>query len=569
MRRVIAPLGICGLVLAFAIGAQAQVNAPVTPPRGPINPPGVPTGAPLPAITPTPAPSGSPDTPASPAPSPASATPAPVMTVPPTPVPIVVEPPAPAVEPGKVVQARVSGVLGTIVATSADPAVADVIADQNQRAIFITGRKVGTTVITVKDDRGMTRDVPVRVAYAAGVVADETSLRITGNPASNFFLREAVANAAQRAATLRPGAALKIYPDALNVRGKLGIDSLTSIDVPVQIVGDSYLPANGVTRVHVENFALPKIQPSMLLVSDYPETLRSGGVLFTADLGRREAQRFLYYHYNPANQPNRRILLKVQNPSNEPATVQFISGSAGPGPNEMEVGHLSTQRFLVREYANEGTVVTIPPNATVNLVDHALPAGSIVSALLQLREVEGSPLHLTLVAQDATAPLDQPVDTTQLLAGDVKHARGIYQVPEFFFDYSYPVDGENLEIPIGQLPLPNLRQGEALSGDYGVKQTVTVRIVNSTARAAQVAIYANPRGGRATGTFLIDQTLVQAHALASFSKYKIWQQIVPAHTYQSVKVTTMPEGGSSYPLRLILAPDDGSVPLGAPGSPIY
>ncbi|GAC1413287.1 MAG: hypothetical protein NVSMB64_23550 [Candidatus Velthaea sp.] len=566
MRRVIAPLGIGTLVLALGFGAQAQVNPPVTPPAGPLNPPGVPTGAPLPAITPTPAPSGSPDLSASPS---AAATPAPVLTPPPTPVPIVVEPPAPAVEPGKVVEARVSGVLGTIVATSADPTIADVVADQNQRTIYITGRKVGSTIVTVKDDRGMTRDVPVRVAYAAGVVADETSLRITGNPASNFFLREAVANAAQRAATQRPGAVVRTYPDTLTVHGKLGIDGLTSIDVPVQITGDQYITANGSTRVNVENFALPKIQPSMLLVSDYPETLRANGVLFTADLGRREAQRFLYYHYNPANQPNRRILLRVQNPSNEPATVQFISGSAGPGANEMEVGHLSTQRFLVREYANEGTVITIPANATVNLVDHSLPAGSIVSALLQLREVEGSPLHLTLVAQDAAAPLDQSVDTTQLLAGDVKHARGAYDVPEFFFDYSYPVDGESLEIPIGQLPLPNLRQGEALAGDYGVKQTVTVRIVNNTARSAQVAIYANPRGGRATGTFLIDQTIVQAHALPSFSKYKIWQQTVPARTYQSVRVTTMPEGGSSYPLRLIFASDDGSVPPGAPGSPIY
>jgi hypothetical protein len=31
----------------------------------------------------------------------------------------------------------------------------------------------------------------------------------------------------------------------------------------------------------------------------------------------------------------------------------------------------------------------------------------------------------------------------------------------------------------------------------------------------------------------------------------------------------MPEGGSSYPLRLIFAQDDGSVAPGAPGSPVY
>ena len=38
--------------------------------------------------------------------------------------------------------------------------------------------------------------------------------------------------------------------------------------------------------------------------------------------------------------------------------------------------------------------------------------------------------------------------------------------------------------------------------------------------ARNVALYANPRGGRATGTFIIDGVLVQAHALPPFSHYK-------------------------------------------------
>jgi hypothetical protein len=468
------------------------------------------------------------------------------------------------------VQVRLSGIYGAIVATSADPQIADVVADQNERMLSIAGHAVGTTVISVKDDREVvTRDIPVRVAYAAGSAGDRTAIRVTGNPATTTFLREAAAAAAQRVATLRPGAAVQISPDTLNIRGNLNVDDRTAIDVPLQITGDGYIPVNGTTHVDIENVALPNIQPARLLVSDYPETLSANGVLFTADLDRRDAQRFLYYHYNPAGQPSRRILLRASNASAQPATLQFISGSAGPETNEMEVGHLSTQRFLVRELQNEGSVVTIPPSATVNIVDHPLPPGTIVSALLQLREIDGNPVHLTLIAQDAGAPLDQSADTTQLLSGGVAHARGEYQVPQFYFDYSYDVQAENLEIPIGQLPLPNLRQGEALAGDYGVQQAVTVTIVNSGSAGTPVAIYANPRGGRATGTFLIDRTLVQTHALPAFSRYKIWQETIAAHTFRRVQIITMPEGGSSYPLRLIFAPDDGTVPPYAPGSPVY
>ena len=247
----------------------------------------------------------------------------------------------------------------------------------------------------------------------------------------------------------------------------------------------------------------------------------------------------------------------------------MIDGSAGPGANEMEVGHTSTKRFLVREARNEGSVLTIAPGATVNLVDHPLPPQNVVSAILQLRLVSGDPLDLALVAQDALAPTDQSIDTTTLLAGGAPHARGVYPVPTFFFERTYDVDGADLDIPIGQLPLPNLREGEALSGDYGVEQSMSVVVVNMTRGPRSIALYANPRGGRATGTFLIDGTLVQAHALAAFSRYKIWQETINAGTFRRIRIVTMPEGGSSYPLRLTFAQDDGSVSPGAPGSPIY
>jgi hypothetical protein len=558
LRRVLAPLTSLAAVCAVALAAAAQVNPPVPPPSGPVNPPGS-------VATPVP---GSPVTPApGPAETPGAYTPAPIAT--PTPPPIIVEPPQVSVEPGKTVTARVNSSLGAITVTIADPAVATAVVDPVQRVLYVTGVKVGATTATVTDSRGVARDVPIRVAFAAGSVADETTLRVTGNPTSADYLREAIALAVTRAATLRSGASINVPLDTIPVHGNLKIDDRAEFNVSSQIAGNGYLPVNGMTHVIVENTALPSIQPARLLVSDYPERLTANGVLFTARLDRAQAQRFLYYHFNPATEPARRILLKARNASNAPATVQIIDGSAGPGTNEMEVGHLSTKRFLVREARNEGQVMTIAPGATMNLVDHPLPAANVVSAILQLRLVSGDPLDLTLVAQDALAPTDQSVDTVQLLAGGAPHARGVYPVPTFFFERTYDVDGADLDIPIGQLPLPNLREGEALSGDYGVEQSMNVVIVNMTRGPRAIALYANPRGGRATGTFLIDGTLVQAHALAAFSRFKIWQETINAGTFRRIRIVTMPEGGSSYPLRLTFAQDDGSVGPGAPGSPIY
>lgn len=579
MRRVIAPFSSFALVCALALAASAQVNPPVTPPPGPVNPPGgIVTPVPPPPPVPPPQPPGIPPAGAAPGTAPTvtpgetqsiPGVPTPVPTAEPTQPPIVIEPPQIGVEPQKRASARINSSLGALTVTVADPTIAAAVVDQPQRVLYVDGLKLGSTTVTVTDGRGVSRTVPVLVAYAAGTVADGAALRITGNPASASYLRDALAEAATRAATMRSGASIRVSSDTIVVHGDLKLDNRTQVDVPVTIDGSGYFGVTGTTHVTVENVALPPIFPQRLLVSDYPERLTADGVLFSARLDTKTPQRFLYYHFNPATEPGRRILLKARNSSNAPATVQMVAGSAGPGTNEAEVGHLSTKRFLVREARNEGTILTVAPGATMNLVDHPLPPTNVVSAILQLRLVSGDPLDLTLVAQNANAPLDQDAGTTQLLSGGAPHARGVYPVPTFYFERTYDADGADLEIPIGQLPLPNLREGEALSGDYGVEQSMTVIINNMTRGSRNVALYANPRGGKATGTFLIDGTLVQAHGLAAFSKYKIWQERINPGTFRRIHVVTMPEGGSSYPLRLIFAPDDGSVPPFAPGSPIY
>ena len=189
MRRVIAPFSILAFVVAVALAAAAQTS----PPPGTPSP--APAGAPS---TPTPAASETPAEAATPTPPP--------YLFAPTPPPIIVEPPEVGVEPGKTASARINSVLGTVAVTVADPAVATAVVDQLNRVLFVSGVKLGTTTITLTDSRGVTRDVPVRVAYAAGSAADEIALRITGNPASAAFVRQAVAEAVERAATQRPGA---------------------------------------------------------------------------------------------------------------------------------------------------------------------------------------------------------------------------------------------------------------------------------------------------------------------------------------------------------------------------
>jgi len=566
------------LVAALTVAAAAAVcatapaqQAPATPtpafPSQPVVSP-FPTATPAPLIVAPPAQTELPSGVPSGVPS-GAASAAPTVAPSPTPPPVTVSPEAASVAVGSTVRLQVGSALGTIAAVAKDPTLVDVGVDQRSQSITLAGKAPGATVLTVSDSRGLSRDVPVRVAFYAGSVAPHIKIDITGDPASPDFIKEEVARSVRNAAQARAGAQIVVGPDDVPFSGTLARDRIASFDVPVLIQGTQYFEVDASTHVEVENVAVPRISPDSLMVSDYPERLEENGLLFTTDLQYEQPSRFLYFHYNPPGQPDRRIVLRAENQSNEPALVQFISGRGGPSPNEMEVGHAATKAFLVDIVQNQGRLIEIPAKTGINLTEQDMPAGDIVCNLLQLRILSGANVHLTLFAQDAGDNPYVAVANSELLQSTHKHARGIYSIPEFHYATQWNVNGDYLEVPIGQIPLPNSMQGETLAGDYGVLQSFVVTLLNPMPSPQQVAIYENPRGGRSTGTYLIDGVLVQSHQVPPFSRYKIRQYVVPARGFVRVTIVTMPEAGSSYPLRLIFAPDDGSVAPGGPGSPAY
>lgn len=526
--------------------------------------------APL-STSPPPSPTAS-GSPSAPFPTPVyipGATPSPPPTASPTPPPLVVQPAAVQIAVGTAQRVSVGSVFGQMTVTAADPALVELGVDQSARTVTILAKNPGTTTLTITDQRGVSATVAVRTAYYAGTVDSFTSVRITGDPAGADFVKRSALAAALQTVQTRPGAQVVATADQISYNASLAQDNIASVNVPVFIQGDQYFPVDTVTHVRVENVAAPKIVPDSLMVSDFPERLTENGQLFTADLKRTQPSRFLYFHYNPPGEPDRRIVLRAQNLSPEPAIVQFISGQGGPSTNEMLTGHVATYTFLRNLVQNQGQILVVPGNGTMNLVAQPLPAKSIVCNLLQLRVLNGSTVHLTLFAQNASSSPDASLASAELLSGDHPHARGIYGIPEFHYSRLWNVDDPYLELPIGQNPLQNALKGEALAGDYGVLQSFVIKVQNPTASPQAIAIYENPRGGRATGTYLIDGVLIQSHQVPPFSRYKVRQYVVPARGFVRVTIQTIPDSGSSYPLRLVFAPDDGSVAPGAPGSPVY
>jgi len=456
------------------------------------------------------------------------------------------------------------------VATPSNPAIARVAVNQEARTIAVTALAPGVTALTITDGRGVTASVPLTFAYAAGRIVPAATLRITGDPASPAFIASEALAFVRAITEARPGAQVVLTPEAVSVVRPLPQDDDTEVEVPVLIQGEGMLPVQGTTRVHVENIAVPAIRPDQLMVSDFPEELRSDGILFSADVRSDRPSRFLYFHDDPPGAPLRRLVLRLHNLSPLPTTVQYIAGKGGPDVYGMEAGHRATETFLAHLVQNEGRLIEIPGNATISVSEDDLLPGTTACGLLQLRVLDPGVVHLTLIARSAGDASDARADgALLLLRGIHRHARGIYPVPEFHYATQWSVDEPYLVLPVGQIPLPNELRGHALAGDYGVLESFVIDVTNPTAAPQQIALYENPRGGSATGTYIIDGVLVQSHQVPAFSRYQLRQYVVPAHGFVRITIVTMPEAGSSYPLDIIVAPDDGSVPPGAPGSPIY
>ncbi len=422
------------------------------------------------------------------------------------------------------------------------------------RTVDVFGLHTGISQITITDMYGLSATLSAKVEISAGKAYGWTSINITGHPATADYVAEMAAIAARREAYPQPAALVNADPGSVMDVRELQPDETQIVRVPLKISGSGYFDFSTIVRVRVTNLAQPQVPPKYMMVSDFPETITEDGTLFYGQVDFDTPARLLYYHYAPPNAPRRRLLVKVQNNGSDSTLLDLETGLAGPFTDILGVGHEATRRFLVHDALGEGEIFEVPPQATINVVDQPLPADNLIDGLMQMRIISGPSVRVAVVVQAADASPTEPISET-LLSSAVKHSRGVYRVPDFFYDEAYTVGDPPTVLVVGQLPLPNMVQGEVLGGDYGIKQSADVSLLNPSGQAADVGLWFEPRGGRATGTLLVDDAVVQLHPVEARTMALVRRFSVPAHGYRHVFLVTMPEGGSSYPVNLLFASD--------------
>ena len=452
-----------------------------------------------------------------------------------------------------------------------DRKLVNVTVDPSNTGVTLTATQaVGSDVLHLVDANGARADVPIRVAFNAGTIVSQATLRVTGSPVDPTWLVAQVQSLVSRLTQTFPGVTRQIGQAAIPV-APLAPGAITQFSIPVSVTDPTgtYFDRTGTTVVNVQNVPLDPFAPPLLFYDDDPEHVTADGVLYRGAIAAAEPTR-LYYYHDDGTDP-RRLVVVLSSASQDVTSLQVIDATAGPNADVMHVGNVTTRQFLVGKAHDQGIVLDLQPGQPYVLHDLTMTSRQLVAGTIDFRVLSGGPVSVTVLAvspnADPLALLGGP-----LLPGDGHHRTGVFRVSGFGTDaLAYAVGGEDPKVVIGDRdPTPPSVDPSAAGhdyGDYGVTHTINVTLANNGDAPAPAYLYFRPLAGIARASFLVDGGLVELGCMRLPVPYQIAAYTLEPHQTQSVYVQTMTDGGSFYPVEIGVtqtAPQPSAPPIAAP-----
>lgn len=293
----------------------------------------------------------------------------------------------------------------------------------------------------------------------------------------------------------------------------------------------------------------PSWSPNWLAFSDHPEKVKKIGQLYDGSLIALRPVRFQYYHLGEID-GGAYLKVTLFNPNPSSSRVHLRSAVGGPDGDYFAAGHQNNVEYLKAWGQRQGRVIEVPPGWTTVAV-HPLPKGKVVSGTQEMTLLGGKPVHFGLFA--LSSPDSQKGLSLLSDAQDV-HARGVYPVANEKVIRSHRVGQEDTFAAFGAVRQRNLWESKELRGDYGVLYEFEFHLSNPTAHKAPVKFIFNPRGGAATGTFWIaGRGLVEVENTKAYQTPEFFQLELKPGEERVLRMWTLPEGASSYPVRVVMS----------------
>ncbi|MEQ8221785.1 MAG: hypothetical protein ABRQ37_05745 [Candidatus Eremiobacterota bacterium] len=374
-------------------------------------------------------------------------------------------------------------------------------------------------------------------------------ISVSGTPCQPDVIKDAVIKELNRSISLTSGARLSIDPFNINP-APLSSGKELNLLVPVRIEGDGIVDMERFLPLKVRHQEEKFKKPVLLFVSDSPEKIVKDGIMFSHILSGNSPARLLYYHQN-GSEKEKYLIIEVFNPYKTACKIWFISGTGGPNPQEAFVGHVATSRFMRNCLYNAGQFLTIAPEERVVIYMQKMAPREILTGLFHIQSPGSSFLELTIRAE--SKPSGQITKEMLPRDSDSTHCRGVYPEPFVNINETYNAGEAEKSIYIGKSPfLDSMDEGGPLYGNYGVLYDMTIKIKNPSSSVKEVEMSFTSQGGIAQGTFLIDGRMIETPIVKSSEHVSLATLFLKGGEERVVHVNTIPQGGSHYPVRLML-----------------
>ena len=441
---------------------------------------------------------------------------------------------------------------GPVSVENMSPDLIDVKTDEIANSIVLKGLKYGqgSFVLTREKIRSA---IYVAIREPAGVLPEQVSITVTGNPATKDFLRDSAIRSVLSRTSLKAGSYL-LFDEYVpfDCPSFLSRGESKSFELPVKIENPLYYPVRESVKVQVVNKIIPTSEASLLMISNRPEKIEDDGILFQEKVEPQKPVRLLYYHQNSPTSIDREFLMKLTNPSTKTVEMKLLSGTSGPDQDVFFVGHRSTVRFLQDYSSDAGQIITIPPKGEFIICRAFMKPGDVVSGLVEIHLLNNIPLSVIVQAGQP----DIAFDKEEVLPDDFDpfkiHPKGIFAEPNILSSLTYNAGSDDLTIPVGVSPwLSDIETGAPNQGNYGVIYKFNIILNNPSGEEKTLKIYFSPVNGIARGVFIIDSNLYETQLLRPGKTSLVTEILLSPKERRSMKICTTPQSGSCYPVKIL------------------
>lgn len=378
-------------------------------------------------------------------------------------------------------------------------------------------------------------------------------ISVTGGPATLYTLRLAITTAARLTFGYQTSGVVVTLADTQPALVPLDAAATETVTATLIVAAAGAPPVTRVMRVALTNAIIPWNDAETLLVSNSPETIPFGKVLYKGALTTSQTVRLLFHHQNGSKSQHMFVTVTLSNLASDPATAWVQGAVGGPLQEEVTPGHDAARLFLSNYARHAGFLVRLPANTTIPLFVEDLPPLAITSGIAQVGLVDGSRLNLQVAARK-TSESDPPM-LSYAPDFDRVHQRGAFVRPQIGRSVAYTVGGPPavMDLAVDADLLHEGQTGTLLQGNYGVVYRFDVDASNPTDTAAAAALVLHADGGQARGTFLIGDQMVESPLVQPHNPQVIYTLPLPPQSHRALRILTVPESGSNYPVKLTLS----------------